>query len=155
MQSLLSVATAAGSVLLTVYALSIRRDRKPHIRPGLSEASLRLLQQGQRKLLSKLLDVGGFFGIDIGGSLTKVVFFLPDANLMEKMLRRAKPAHAAVWRSKLNSVNLIAQFIQSSTTYGATGVRDAHLSFHMSDLGGSFHFIRYVTAPPGRPSRIV
>lgn len=142
--TLARAAAAAGSLLLTVYVLSLRRERKPHIRPGLSEASLRLLRQGQRNLLRKLLDVGGFFGVDIGGSLTKLVFFLPDENLVEKMLRRTDPAHAAVWRTKLASIRQIATFIKSSTRYGATGVRDAHLSFHMTDLGGSFHFIRQV-----------
>ena len=137
----LAVAAVVGAVL------RLRKARKPHVR-GLSEASLLLLQQGRRKLLSKLLDIGGFFGVDIGGSLTKLVFFLPDEDVVARMIRRAAtdPAQpAASWQSKMASVRLLADFMLSRTHYGATGVRDAELSFSLPEMGGSFHFIRFET----------
>ena len=131
-------------------SMSIRRSRRPQRLT--SESSLRLLSQGQRKLLSKLLDVGGFFGLDIGGTLSKLVFFLPDRELATRMLQRAAqrtggPAKTALaeWAAKLSSIHIIGSFILANERYGATGVRDAHLSFHMEELGGSFHFIRFET----------
>lgn len=98
-------------------------------------------------MLSKLFDLGGFFGADIGGTLCKLVFFLPDKELATRMLQRAAPERAAQsqWASKLESIQKIAGFIFSRTHYGATGVRDDHLSFRLEALGGSFHFIRFET----------
>ena len=98
-------------------------------------------------MLSKLFDLGGFFGADIGGTLCKLVFFLPDKELATRMLQRAAPERAAQsqWASKLESIQNIAGFIFSRTHYGATGVRDDHLSFRLEALGGSFHFIRFET----------
>lgn len=85
------------------------------------------------RLLS-LLDSGGFFGADIGGTLTKLTFFEPDdvassgsAGLRESMQR-------------------IHAFIMATTRYGHTGQRDAHQSFHAELLRGTFHFIRFSTS---------
>lgn len=144
----LAVAAAALAVAAAVACLlHVRRSRKPQLRGGLSEASLHLLQQGRGKLLSKLLDLGGFFGVDIGGSLTKVLFFLPDESVVARMIRRASadPAHAGSWAAKMASVRLIADFMLSRTHFGATGVRDAELSFALPEMGGSFHFVRFET----------
>ena len=149
-----SALAAAGLAAATALVLQSRRACKPHVRPGISEASLHLLQQGRRKLLSKLLDVGGFFGIDIGGSLTKLLFFLPDEDVVARLVARAPPEHAAGWMAKLASVKLIAAFLLSRTHFGATGVRDAQLSFHMPELGGSFHFIRFETRRMGGALRL-
>jgi type II pantothenate kinase len=88
------------------------------------------------------MDLGGFFGMDIGGTLAKLVFFLPDKELATKMLKQQP---AAQWRSKLASVHQLAGFILDNDRYGATGVRDSHLSIDVPDLGGSFHFIRFET----------
>jgi hypothetical protein len=145
MEPLFKYASAAALVSAIVVALHVRARRRP--KRVLSDVSARLLAQGQRKLVHKLLDVAGFFGTDIGGSLTKLVFFAPDKDLVGRMLRRVSPAHAAEagWHSKLASVQQIEAFILSRTVYGGTGVRDAHLSFHMAELGGSFHFIRFET----------
>jgi hypothetical protein len=141
----LRVAAPITLLCVMVYSMSLRRSRRPQRLT--SDASLRLLAQGKRRLLSKLLDVGGFFGADIGGTLSKLVFFLPDKELATRMLQRAAPARAAQaqWASKLAAIHKIAGFILSRETYGATGVRDAHLSFRLAALGGSFHFIRFET----------
>ena len=152
LQSVLQITVPIVLITLMSISMSIRRSRRPQRLT--SESSLRLLSQGQRKLLSKVLDVGGFFGLDIGGTLSKLVFFLPDRDLATRMLQRAsltqrtggpgKPA-LAEWAAKLTSIHLIGSFILANERYGATGVRDAHLSFHMEELGGSFHFIRFET----------
>lgn len=133
------------AVAITVYALQIRSTRRP--KRLLSDTSARLLAHGQRRLVSRLLDVGGFFGVDIGGTLTKLVFFAPDKDLIGRILKRVSPAHAAEaeWHTKLASIQQLEHFILSRTIYGGTGVRDARLSFHMAELGGSFHFIRFET----------
>ena len=142
----MEAALSLSLLALVTYALSLRRARRPQRLT--SASSQRLLAMGKRRLLSKLLDVGGFFGLDIGGTLSKLVFFLPDRDLVTRMLKRVSPegaAQHAAWHAKLASVHQIAAFILSRTRYGATGVRDAHLSFHMEELGGSFHFIRFET----------
>ncbi len=111
---------------------------------------LRLLRNGRRKLLSDVLDVGGFFGVDMGGSLTKLVFFYPDAELVDKLLKLAprERADRQQWDTKVHAINDVAAFILNYERYGETGVRDAHLSFHLRELGGSFHFVRCVGALP-------
>ena len=133
--------------LLTAYVCSLAHKKARAPARALSAASQRLLERGRSQLLLKLLDVGGFFGVDIGGTLSKIVFFLPDKELAARMLRKLWPQRdkQAVWAAKLASVHQLAGFILSRDRYGATGVRDAHLSFHMPELGGSFHFIHFET----------
>jgi hypothetical protein len=141
---------AAAAVGLTIFTLSVRKRAHPPGRAGLSKAVSALLHHGRRKLLSSLLDVGGFFSADIGGSLTKLVFFLPDAELIDRLLQRVPPEHiaSAHWQAKLSSIADLATFVLAKAQYGRTGVRDAHLSFHISELGGTFHFIRYSRCHP-------
>jgi hypothetical protein len=150
LETLFRIILPVALVTIMSVSMSIRRSRRPQRLT--SDSSLRLLSQGQRKLLSKLLDVGGFFGADIGGTLSKLVFFLPDKELATRMLDRAAqraggPTKSALeeWAAKLTSIHKIAGFILASERYGATGVRDAHLSFRMDELAGSFHFIRFET----------
>ncbi|RYY36855.1 hypothetical protein EON62_01475 [archaeon] len=141
---------AAVSVGITVWTLRLRQRTQPShfVKLGASDAAVRLLQKGRRKMLSNLLDVGGFFGIDMGGSLTKVVVFLPDDELADRTLElaRKRGIPTSDWEAKLARIHSVANFFMSRTTYGMTGVRDAHLSFHMRELGGAFHFIRYASA---------
>jgi len=130
------------------YSMNIRRSRRPQHSLTLSESSNSRLFASRSKLLLKLLDLGGFFGVDIGGSLSKIVFFLPDKNLATDMLRRmgrSKKSGSEDWIAKLGSIHQLAKFILSNVRYGLTGVRDFELSFDMPDLGGSFHFIRFET----------
>ncbi len=127
--------------LLATWILHVRKKHRPQ-KGAISNSSYRLFSLGKRMVLSKLLDMGGFFSVDIGGSLTKLVFFLPDRELIPRVLRKASPSDAHLWNTTLNSIDKIAAFIMSRTTYGRTGVRDDRLSFHMNELGGTFHFIR-------------
>lgn len=141
---LIQAVGATAAFVLTAYVLNVRRRARPAHKPGISESVVRLLQFGRRKLLSSMLDVGGFFGCDIGGSLTKLIMFLPDPELIDRLVKRAPSEHVekSHWHDKLASVQDLSKFMLSRVTYGATGVRDAHLSFHITELGGSFHFVR-------------
>ncbi|KAG8459452.1 hypothetical protein KFE25_012787 [Diacronema lutheri] len=68
-----------------------------------------------------------YFGLDIGGSLAKIVHFEP---------RRKSKA----------SLRRLASFIRASSTY-ETGVRDVHLQ--LGALQGTLHFIRFETRRMG------
>jgi hypothetical protein len=140
--SLFGLIVAAASAV--VY-LRLRRSFLPKIKPHVSQTALLFLQQGRRRLLTRLLDVGGFFGLDIGGSLTKLVFFVPDDAMLMRMLKRAPATNedTRTWAEKIFHIRETAKFVLGRDRYGATGVRDHQLSFHMAELGGSFHFLRY------------
>lgn len=124
-------------------------------------------------------DLGSFLGMDVGGSLVKLVFFEPDfvdaadaaspaasrsprADRVaedddEKALRAAVLSGAASEGSgaagkQRAALREIVAFLRRSDTYGGTGHRDADLSFHSSSLSGTFHFIRFVGAGGSRPS---
>jgi hypothetical protein len=140
--TLAGAAAAAGAL---AWVLHVRKTARPQRGAPAGEASsARLFALGKRVVLSRLLDVGGFFGVDIGGSLTKLVFFMPDADMEPRVLRKAAPSDAASWHAKLASIKKIHAFVMSTDTYGRTGVRDSRLAFHMPEFGGTFHFIRCV-----------
>eukprot|EP00301_Raphidiophrys_heterophryoidea_P020356 c5071_g1_i2.p1 GENE.c5071_g1_i2~~c5071_g1_i2.p1 ORF type:complete len:493 (+),score=119.90 c5071_g1_i2:140-1480(+) len=68
-------------------------------------------------------EVGTLFGLDIGGSLAKLVFFEPN--------------------NSPTTLQAISQFINASEHYGTTGKRLSRLSFAYKD--GTFHFIQFET----------
>lgn len=74
-----------------------------------------------------------WFGIDVGGTLIKVVFFDPkDAT-----------------REELATLKRIRRYLKSSKAYGTTGKRDTHLEMPncvMNKREGSLHFIRFATS---------
>jgi hypothetical protein len=142
----MDLAVTSVCCLLAVIVLRIRHSRRPAVRPGLTETALRLLQRGRRAAVTKLLDIGGFFGMDIGGSLTKLVFFMPDEDLVVRVINRVPEKQRALWHKRFAAVKAVSKFIMSREAYGKTGVRDARLSFHLPDLGGHFHFIRFETS---------
>ena len=141
-----SIIILGGICAAMCYSMSVRLSCRPQ--HSYESGSSRLFAS-RSKLLLKLLDLGGFFGVDIGGSLSKILFFLPDKDLATDMLRRIARSgqrnSTEECVAKLGSVHQLAGFILSKTHYGLTGVRDAELSFDMPDLGGSFHFIRFET----------
>lgn len=74
-----------------------------------------------------------WFGIDIGGTLVKVVFFDPKEAI--------KDEEATLKR--------IRRYLRSSKPYGATGKRDTHLEMPncvINKRAGSLHFIRFATS---------
>lgn len=60
-----------------------------------------------------------WFGMDIGGTLTKLVYFEP------KDLSQAEEA------SEVESVKSIRKYLKSSSAYGDTGHRDIHLQVYI------------------------
>ncbi|VDN01530.1 unnamed protein product [Thelazia callipaeda] len=78
-----------------------------------------------------------WFGIDIGGTLVKLVYFEPQdhhdfVESEDEILRRKK----------------IQRYLVASKTYGGTGVRDDHLRLCNVEINGrvgTIHFIRFPT----------
>ncbi|XP_073729188.1 pantothenate kinase 2, mitochondrial isoform X1 [Misgurnus anguillicaudatus] len=77
-----------------------------------------------------------WFGMDIGGTLVKLVYFEP------------KDITAEEEQEEVESLKSIRRYLTSHTAYGKTGIRDVHLE--LSDLTlwgrkGNLHFIRFPT----------
>ncbi|XP_008397040.1 pantothenate kinase 2, mitochondrial isoform X1 [Poecilia reticulata] len=77
-----------------------------------------------------------WFGMDIGGTLVKLVYFEP------------KDITAEEEQEEVESLRSIRHYLTSNTAYGTTGIRDVHLE--MKDLSlcgrtGNLHFIRFPT----------
>lgn len=73
-----------------------------------------------------------WFGLDIGGSLVKVVFFDPNET----------------FPSELDSLNKARIYLKTSKAYGKTGKRDGHLEMPNCNINnriGTLHFIRFST----------
>lgn len=74
-----------------------------------------------------------WFGLDIGGSLAKLVYFEPtDITDSKKELK----------------LNTIKHYLKSNKAYGKTGQRDTHLEITECRMGGhvgTLHFIRFPT----------
>ncbi|KAK7079853.1 Pantothenate kinase 1, partial [Halocaridina rubra] len=78
-----------------------------------------------------------WFGMDIGGTLTKLVYFEPT-DLSE-----------AEEESEVETVKNIRKYLKSNSAYGDTGHRDAHLQMEKVRVGnrvGTLHFIRFPTS---------
>lgn len=76
-----------------------------------------------------------WFGMDIGGTLTKLVYFEPTDGKDELEEKEV--------------VKTIRKYLTSKTAYGKHGVRDAHLEMTDQVLDGrrgTIHFIRFPTA---------
>lgn len=74
-----------------------------------------------------------WFGIDVGGSLIKVVFFDPKEATREETV----------------TLKRIRRYLRSSKPYGTTGKRDTHLEMTNCIINkrfGSLHFIRFATS---------
>lgn len=74
-----------------------------------------------------------WFGIDVGGSLIKVVFFDPKETTREETV----------------TLRRIRRYLRSSKPYGTTGKRDTHLEMPNCVINkrlGSLHFIRFATS---------
>ncbi|XP_041746183.1 pantothenate kinase 3 isoform X3 [Coregonus clupeaformis] len=77
-----------------------------------------------------------WFGMDIGGTLVKLVYFEP------------KDITAEEEQEEVESLKSIRRYLTSNTAYGKTGVRDVHLELKnltMCGRTGNLHFIRFPT----------
>ncbi|XP_051502494.1 pantothenate kinase 1-like isoform X2 [Myxocyprinus asiaticus] len=78
-----------------------------------------------------------WFGMDIGGTLVKLVYFEP------------KDITAEEEQEEVENLKSIRRYLTSNTAYGKTGVRDVHLEIHNLTIcgrTGNLHFIRFPTA---------
>lgn len=78
-----------------------------------------------------------WFGMDIGGTLTKLVYFEP-ADISE-----------AETEDEVQTVRTIHRYIKGNSAYGDTGHRDIHLQMsdvHVGGCLGTLHFIRFPTS---------
>lgn len=78
-----------------------------------------------------------WFGIDIGGSLTKLVYYEPNIVTAEDE------------ESELETLKTIRHYLTGNTAYGDTGIRDVHLEManvRLDGRKGILHFIRFPTA---------
>ncbi|KAJ8271816.1 hypothetical protein COCON_G00106750 [Conger conger] len=77
-----------------------------------------------------------WFGMDIGGTLVKLVYFEP------------KDITAEEEQEEVENLKSIRRYLTSNVAYGSTGIRDVHLE--LKDLTlcgrtGNLHFIRFPT----------
>jgi|EP00945_MAST-04E_sp_MAST-4E-sp1_P008450 type II pantothenate kinase len=80
-----------------------------------------------RSYSGSLGDVGAALGLDIGGSLAKLVIFEPE-------------------QTSNQGLKNLTSFIRKNDKYGETGQRCNDLSFKSTALGGYFHFIQFETS---------
>ncbi|MGH0137818.1 UNVERIFIED_CONTAM: hypothetical protein FKN15_017585, partial [Acipenser sinensis] len=77
-----------------------------------------------------------WFGMDIGGTLVKLVYFEPiDISAEEE-------------QEEVESLKSIRKYLTSNVAYGSTGIRDTHLELKNHTLlgrRGNLHFIRFPT----------
>ncbi|RUS70788.1 hypothetical protein EGW08_021447 [Elysia chlorotica] len=76
------------------------------------------------------------FGMDIGGTLTKLVYFEPD-NIDD------------FDQAEQQTLRTIHRYLMGSTAYGTTGIRDVHLEMKEQNIcgrQGRIHFIRFPTS---------
>lgn len=77
-----------------------------------------------------------WFGLDIGGTLVKLVYFEP------------KDITAEEEQEEVENLKSIRRYLTSNTAYGKSGVRDVHLEIHNLTIcgrTGNLHFIRFPT----------
>ncbi|EJW83490.1 pantothenate kinase [Wuchereria bancrofti] len=114
----------------------------------------------RQRLLSLSVPPMPWFGIDIGGTLVKLVYFEPEDHAsfwtIQKLCRIVK--HGNQYFSELNDFieseeeilrrRKIQRYLVTGKAYGGTGVRDDHL--RLCNVGingrvGTIHFIRFPT----------
>ncbi|KAJ0407454.1 hypothetical protein P43SY_004995 [Pythium insidiosum] len=116
------------------------------------------------KKISKHSDLGQCFGLDIGGTLAKIVFFekrdatpAPNQATPDAAVDAAAKAPSGATRalpeprkrqralSQEIAAGEVTQFLMENESFGGTGVQDVRLRVHSKALQGVFHFIRFET----------
>ncbi|XP_057385089.1 pantothenate kinase 2, mitochondrial isoform X1 [Balaenoptera acutorostrata] len=121
---------SASAVGASASAEGVRRDR-PGSYSGATSASRQRVES-----LRKKRPLFPWFGLDIGGTLVKLVYFEP------------KDITAEEEEEEVESLKSIRKYLTSNVAYGSTGIRDVHLE--LKDLTlcgrkGNLHFIRFPT----------
>ena len=160
-----SFALAGGAAAVALWALTVYRalQRRAAKREGATVARAEPRLDGAAG--RHVAPIGEYFGMDIGGTLTKIVFFSPDSEdvvglrgeaggaleagvagePLDAAPRPESPSESYIAARRRASLDAVAAFLSRSRTYGATGVRDDALAFHSAALRGTFHFIRFET----------
>ncbi|KAF4314788.1 hypothetical protein G195_011207, partial [Phytophthora kernoviae 00238/432] len=120
---------------------------------GLIIARRRKLRRFHLHILSaKSADCGRLFGLDIGGTLAKMVYFqsadgaaAAQRRQMERQLNRSDPLTASERRRVEGSLPLIDDFIMSLHDTDEAE-REERLEMVVPELGGTIHFINFQTA---------
>ncbi|XP_036606048.1 pantothenate kinase 2, mitochondrial [Trichosurus vulpecula] len=104
-------------------------------RPGSYSGATHATRQ-RLESLRKKRPLFPWFGLDIGGTLVKLVYFEP------------KDITAEEEEEEVESLKSIRKYLTSNVAYGSTGIRDVHLE--LKDLTlcgrkGNLHFIRFPT----------
>ena len=105
------------------------------------------LPTGRQRLLSLSTPVMPWFGLDIGGTLTKLVYFEPTD------FDEFKDDDAQVQRMKT-----IRHYLVNNKAYGENGVGDDHLELNNVSINGrrgTLHFIRFPTDRMGHFIQLV
>ncbi|KAG7334180.1 hypothetical protein KOW79_002587 [Hemibagrus wyckioides] len=113
-------------------------ERSPAGGGALRERRVSNSRSGRQRLdsLKKNRPPFPWFGMDIGGTLVKLVYFEP------------KDITAEEEQEEVESLKSIRHYLTSHTAYGKTGIRDVHLELLDLTLWGrkgSLHFIRFPT----------
>ncbi|XP_063912485.1 pantothenate kinase 3 isoform X2 [Zophobas morio] len=103
-----------------------------------------IMAEGEKKLAREVNGVteNGFsdspsmpwFGMDIGGSLCKLVYFEPKDTTKDEV------------DSEVETLRNIRRYLTKNSAYGKTGHRDTHLQMndvHIRGRRGTLHFIRF------------
>jgi hypothetical protein len=123
---------------------------------GLIIARRRKLRRFHLHILNaKSADCGRLFGLDIGGTLAKMVYFqsadgaaAAQRRQMERQLNRTDPLTASERRRVEGSLPLIDDFIMSLHATDEAQ-REERLQMSVPELGGTIHFIKYVARDGG------
>lgn len=98
-----------------------------------------------------------WFGIDIGGTLVKLVYFEPEeltaaaaavADMAANAAVSAEDSDDAVPQQEQEHVTNLRKYLTSTTAYGQTGRRDEHLELkhvRINGIVGTLHFLRFPT----------
>ncbi|GLD94405.1 hypothetical protein PINS_up003016 [Pythium insidiosum] len=98
------------------------------------------------KKISKHSDLGQCFGLDIGGTLAKIVFFEKrDAAAAQPVSHTQPRTRRRLKRRQEIAAGEVTQFLMENESFGGTGVQDVRLRVHSKALQGVFHFIRFET----------
>uniref|UniRef100_K3WE04 pantothenate kinase n=1 Tax=Globisporangium ultimum (strain ATCC 200006 / CBS 805.95 / DAOM BR144) TaxID=431595 RepID=K3WE04_GLOUD len=89
-------------------------------------------------LTTKAHDFGRFFGMDIGGTLAKMVYFQPSGGEISKHMRQ--PNHE---EGCLSHIEAYILGLHSSDRM-RTAQREEYLELHVPELGGTIHFFKFV-----------
>ncbi|CAL9686847.1 unnamed protein product [Knipowitschia caucasica] len=104
--------------------------------PSTSERRSRSTARLRTDSLKKSRPPFPWFGMDIGGTLVKLVYFEP------------KDITAEEEQEEVENLKSIRRYLTSNTAYGSTGIRDVHLELQDLTLcgrTGNLHFIRFPT----------